>query len=491
MSRLRLLVVGLLYALSGQQGAAFGRSFTPRAKSADTLVSSIVVRGGARNGRSRLKTMATSSDGPSVAKPKKEVVLDKKVQAKEAVKKLDLFIAMTYFCNTVMFMLPVILLPVIGAENGGGAGFVAAIASVATLGGASGKFVNGFICQAAGAKISSALYLMASSLCCFLLSATTLNMGLLLAGIEFCASVQWTASAVILTNHYKNDPAALAQAITLLSLSSTAGGLITKVAGPVLLQYMSWQQLARVGGGVGLLGALTMSQLVRQQPEGVPATTTPLEFKSIFATLGRVVGSPLFWLAGVGHSMVMLAKTSDKILGSFFQEATGLSSSICGGLTLSITIGMVVGLVTGSKAFFKQDGVPGKTSLLKRRYGLGVLSAFVLAGLAALPTNKIPPLPLAGLIALFSGSMATMLSFQYYQLPPIIARSFGQDQAVCLSFLDGIGYFLASPIWAATSSIVKGPGWAPAWVMLGGLFLFGGTLMLKALPPILKKQEAK
>jgi len=55
--------------------------------------------------------------------------------------------------------------------------------------------------------------------------------------------------------------------------------------------------------------------------------------------------------------------------------------------------------------------------------------------------------------------------------------------------LDGVGFFLSAPVFAATAKIVPNYGWSSAWAMLTVLFAGGWALMMHALPPVLVKEK--
>jgi hypothetical protein len=138
--------------------------------------------------------------------------------------------------------------------------------------------------------------------------------------------------------------------------------------------------------------------------------------------------------------------------------------------------------------------------MLRQRYILASLSALVLAACANeqllqdfLQQQQGHPYMIASVIALASGVMASSMGFQFFQIPNIVANtSFREHKAVCISFSDGVGFFMAAPLWAAIGRIVSIPslGWSAAWAILAAIYAMGGVLMLKALPPVLMK-EAK
>ena len=169
---------------------------------------------------------------------------------------------------------------------------------------------------------------------------------------------------------------------------------------------------------------------------------------------------------------------------------------MCGGLTVSVSLGFVFGLISGRK-FNTLESVEAKTSMWRRRYASAFFSALSLALLANKGIGGLLPAPLSALaVFVASAAMASSVSFQFYQSPGLISSDFGKNKAVCLSYLDCLGYLLAAPVWKLVSGIVSHPsigthGWSVAWSMIAGMIGVGGMLMLKVMPPILQKQTAK
>lgn len=437
-------------------------------------------------------------------------------------RKLEMALFFTYACNTFALSLPVILMPMVAAEHSISMGprftagmFIAAAASISTLGGGVGKVINGFVCQRLGGRQSASFYLVGMGIFSFLLSINTsaVCVGWILAGLEFCSSMQWTAHSILLVNHYEHRPIRFAAGMTTLSMASTCGIIMAKVGGPALLQYLpSWRVLARIGAGVAVTGGLLAQSFITEWPEEA-ARKAPLSFTRLKASLRRsrakkesngnlrqtfrhVLGSRLFWQAGVAHALTSMARTSEKVLGTFFQDTTALSGSVCGGLTAFLTLGFLHG-VTKGKAFHALEDAPSKSRMLRRAYTRAVMSAVGLALCAnTWLTNILIPskIVLAGVAALLSATMASSLSIQYYQIPTIVSSAFGENKAVCLSLLDALAFFLSAPFLAATGQIVGrlgDYGWSTALTMLATLFVVGGFLLVDILPRALDpKPEA-
>jgi hypothetical protein len=76
---------------------------------------------------------------------------------------------------------------------------------------------------------------------------------------------------------------------------------------------------------VAIMGSVVMHSVATEFPELTkPPPKEPFSVASIGDSFRAVLGSKLFWLAGMAHATAFLVRASDKILGSFFQEATSL-----------------------------------------------------------------------------------------------------------------------------------------------------------------------
>lgn len=430
------------------------------------------------------------------------------------------------FCST---LLSVVVLPMVGQQVAAAttittttcspAAWVTAVASIATLGGAVGRLVNGFVCQAVGGRKSCSAYLAttgASALCLSLLNPSkqaALFAPLLLA-MEFFSSIQWTAALYLLGNHFdttnKADKTAasnFAAGVTTVTLASTVGILGAKVLGPFLLQIgCSWKLVAQLAGLLALSGAAVMGRFVTEYPRTATANQVsqgvsiskqqdkePFSWRSIGQSLKAVCGTRLFWLAAFAHGLTYLSRQSDRILGTFFQHVSGLPQGLCGGLTASITLGFVHGVVSGKH--WPTLAAKEKKRMFARRYQTSVVAALMLAVTAT--DNVMALLPSwpwlkAGLVALASGLMASSLSYQFYQMPPAVASLYGKNRAVVTSFLNAMGFLVAAPVWAVTAKLIQhlSFGWAAAWTQLALLFGVAGACMLQALPPVLAQQSS-
>jgi MFS family permease len=448
---------------------------------------------------------------PEAAEEKK--TLTKELTEPEEKKKetwlasIDGICYVSYLINVMVLSLPVVLLPLAATEQvalGQHAttvsAVVAGVSSVATLGGAVGKFVNGFICQSFGSYACSKWYLAGLGLCSlgFSLSSHPTQLGLFFAGMEFFASIQWASLAVMLTNYYEMaPPVKLAAALTALGLSSTSGQILAKTVGVALASALHWRTTAQLGAVMALVGALVISRAPKQpHKELKPVALVEKVNKkgswmsAVGASLKALLANKLFWMLALAHSMAFVARGTDRILGTFFHEFASLPHSISGGLTLSITLGLVYGLVTGSKQFAGLAHCQtSQRRFLAKRYVLNVAATLGLTALAATGGTLGNKIVLAAAVALLSGTLASNIAFQYFQFPSMIAKLFGEHKAVCISFLDGFGFLLSAPIFAATAKLVPSLGWSSTWGLLAVLFGAAGALMLYAIAPVLEADK--
>ena len=275
-------------------------------------------------------TVLQLRDGGTKASSK--VSKSQNVQAASSTKKpplskIDVGAFGIYFCTAVTMTLPVLIVPMMDADlqqlhsttssiqstAKQALSLAATVASMAPLGGGFGKLVNGFVCQILGGSRSSKLYFVGSALFSLGLASISLSssgttptttptfpsnlllsqshVGWMVAGIEFCASIQWTVCSLLLSQFYATQPTLFARGVTILSLASTSGQILSKVIGAFLLQYcLDWRQLAlgmcwvaTCGFGISTWTSHNMSRAAansaavtrpNKAPSTRPATTT-------------------------------------------------------------------------------------------------------------------------------------------------------------------------------------------------------------------------
>jgi len=211
---------------------------------------------------------------------------------------------------------------------------------------------------------------------------------------------------------------------------------------------------------------------------------------AIFYSAFRVLNNRAFWMVGFAHTTAYIARSSDKLLGSFVREVTGLPIYLCGSLTSSVTIGFVMGLIS-SRNIDLLTSPRDKKLFISRRYHRAALSAI---GLALCANQSIGTFFSSAAhviaIAFLSGMMAYSVAFQFYQFPTAFANTFDDDRAVCISFMDGIACLVMAPIWSlvsmlAASAQIGSHGWSVAWLIIASLFGIGGNVMMRNLSSVI------
>ena len=73
------------------------------------------------------------------------------------------------------------------------------------------------------------------------------------------------------------------------------------------------------------LGATIMYATVKEYPIGKPIPPKPkLDLQEILSSVKHVTGSRLFWQIGIAHGLTFLVRSSERVLGVFFHDATFL-----------------------------------------------------------------------------------------------------------------------------------------------------------------------
>lgn len=252
------------------------------------------------------------------------------------ISKADFALFATYFCNMFVMNLSVVTVPALAASTftnpAASAAFQSNVASMAPLGGALGKVVNGFVVQRMGGRRSSIAYLMALALlsCGMSASLSMASIGWILMGYEFLSSIQWTAISSVLDDEHPDSPSMIAQGVAILSLSSYCGALAAKIVGAALLNMVDcWRSVTRIGAGVALLGAFTMYAGITPKRKSVPPLSVIAPNDNVptnpISVLKSILTSRLFWMIGIGHSLGFVIRASDRLLVPFLYEATGFS----------------------------------------------------------------------------------------------------------------------------------------------------------------------
>jgi len=471
------------------------RRFTSAAQNAWSSVSDrfslLKTRGGILQQERQKINLHSIGTRPSVATKKKTDI-----------SKTDVAAFVTYFCNLIILTTGVLTIPAIAVEHNlsphATAAFCASMASLAPLGGFAGKLVNGFVCQKLGGQRSSFVYMVILAALSLGMSFTTTlaPVGFFVVGFDFLCSIQWVSICAVMDQNYRQKPRLKARGITILSIASTLGALFAKTFGSMLLNATEWRTVCRFGAMAGLLGAAVMyvcgsapkSLFEKNSGAGIATRVSAggQQQMSPLVSLKMVLGNPLFWMIGIGHSLGHLAKGSDKLLTPFLQEIGGISSSMAVGLTSSVTFGFVIGLFKGT-VFSKLDSVKAKLNMIRNSYALAFFSTL---GLAACGVKSVASMfsanTIMAAITLLSGFIATSVSFQFYQLPNLMSTTmFPESSSVALSLTDAVGFLVTAGVMGFSSFVLGAFGWSAAWAFMAMIFSIGGAFMVQAMRPIL------
>ena len=169
----------------------------------------------------------------------------------------------------------------------------------------------------------------------FLNSISIHHLFIAIAGMEFCASMMWTACSVLMAERYANDTKKFTAAIMSLSLGSTIGTMFAKVLGGALLSRFHWRWVCLLSasltvfasgilcffGGDNSRGFLTRlkgnkygQRFSKEMPD--------VSLKSIWSSISNVLGNRMFYAIALAHFTAAIVKTSDKVIGTLLSSTT-------------------------------------------------------------------------------------------------------------------------------------------------------------------------
>ena len=160
-------------------------------------------------------------------------------------------------------------------------------------------------------------------------------------------------------------------------------------------------------------------------------------------------------------------------------------------MTSSVTIGFVYGLIS-SKEMQSFKNAKVKEKFLGLRYKKALIASLFLicCGHKSLSTF-VGNFMTALLIALASSTIAANVSYQFYTIPALVAKQFGANRAVCLSFLDAVAFLISAPVWIIFGKVISwqkigSHGWSAAWGVFAAMLFTGGCLWSNIAPSVLE-----
>ncbi len=187
----------------------------------------------------------------------------------------------------------------------------------------------------------------------------------------------------------------------------------------------------------------------------------------------------------VESKLETILRSNSQYVFSSFRHSSG---SMAVGLTSSVTIGFVLGL-SGGTIFSNIKSIKGKMQMLKTSYKVAVLSTLGLAvcGIKSVSSLFNPKMVMAA-ITVFSGLIATSVSFQFYNIPNLMSSTiFPDSTSVALSLTDAVGFLMTASVMGIASLVLGAFGWSGTWAFMALVFTMGGASMMRAMRPVLKE----
>jgi MFS family permease len=396
--------------------------------------------------------------------------------------------------------------------------------TAAVLGTSAGKFLLGPIPDVWGARRTAALSAMGLALSLVGLATAVTPRSVLWAcfGAEFCYAIQWPCVVLTLATHYRGNGCGMYEGgIYASSLAARMGSLIgIPVSSMLVRHHVPWRVVALLGAWLALLSSAVAYLYVSDAPGAPDAPQNPIDpvqatvffakhyrrNKSsggllqrlvrwshfIFATicypsLKHVLCSGTFWLLSLAHTGPSLIRSSERILGTYLYDTSdgSLSSSRSSGLSVFLSVGIVMGLVTAGSIFGSRQERERKW-LVSRLYVAAITSCYLLAFLSVPAVRHLMAAP--DLVTTFQVMAIATAGFgiavQYYHIPSLVCATFGCDKALAVSYVDGVACAVSAIVWRFVGETVHnggpyGGGWAYGWAAVALFVLVTAILMVE------------
>ncbi len=436
-----------------------------------------------------------------------------------------------YSLTTAATTVPVLLIPTIGKallndeDSHDASAFTSRAAASAVLGTACGKFLNGPVGDVLGARRTSVLYAM-------LLSCALLAIGFCrdvssvtwaCFFVEFFQSVQWPCILIVLATHYgpqqqhSSTHTMYEGGIYITSIASRFGSLLgIPFFSTFITQDSQWQWVCFMGAWVAMIGASVAHLFLADSPHAINDPQNPLDptllyqlsgfpnkprrllhlidhflhsilIENLLPSLQHVLKSGTFWIVALAHTGSSIIRTSDRILTTYYHDTSMgyLSQEKASGLNIFASLGTIVGLAVCGTLFTSLSQERQRKWFVSRLYILTIASCYALA-IFGIPTlNQAMDAP--GLVLFFqifaSFCMSVGISVMFYQIPGLVASTFGNHKGLFTAYVDGVGYGMASIVWKIVASTVSadatGAGWAYGWAAVALLLILCAILMVE------------
>lgn len=446
---------------------------------------------------------------------------------KGALNPLNMAIFASYSLTTAATALPILLIPAIGQDflqnDNEKSAFSSRAASSAVLGIACGKFFNGQIGDFLGARRTSSLYsiLLAVALLSLALSQSASSAITACFYVEFFQSVQWPCIIVILGTHYNppNRASAYESGIFSASIASRCGALVGITVFSLLLQrLLNWRLACLCGAWIAAIGSSIMYLYVKDSPSRVNEPQNPLHpgllqqiatldpitrpkrclvvaikllysiiANNVLPSFRNVLKSGTFWVVALAHTGSTMARTAERILGTYFYDTSFgyVSENDAGGLAIYLSLGTVLGLGIAGKLFTQRKERQRKL-LVSRLYMITIFACYSLAILAIPRLRHFIDSP--DLVLFFqvicSLCMGFGISVMYSLIPGLVGSAFGPHRGSYIAYTDGVAFGVSSIVWKIVASAVangnsEGGGWAYGWAAVALLIVLCAILMVE------------
>ena len=446
--------------------------------------------------------------------------------ATNAWKPLNMAIFASYALTTAATAVPFLLIPSIGqdflTEDNEKSAFSSRAASSAVLGIACGKVFNAQLGDFLGARRTSSVYsiLLAMALLSLALSRSAASATTACFYVEFFQSVQWPCIIVILGTHYKppNRAAQYENGIFSASIASRIGALIGIPMFSMLLGQFNWRLTCLFAAWAAAIGSSIMYLYVADSPSRINEPQNPLQphllqqvaildpmkkpkrclvvsikvFYSIIAnnvlpSFRHVLKSGTFWVVALAHTGSTMARTAERILGTYFYDTSSgyLSENLAGGLAIYFSLGSVLGLGIAGNLFTRRKERQRK-ALVSRLYMITIGACYSLAILAIPRLRRFVDAP--DLILFFqvvcSICMGFGVSVMYSLIPGLVGSAFGPHKGSYIAYTDGVAFGVSSIVWKVVANAVangnpEGGGWAYGWAAVALLIVLCAILMVE------------
>jgi hypothetical protein len=209
--------------------------------------------------------------------------------------------------------------------------------------------------------------------------------------------------------------------------------------------------------------------------------------ENLMPSLQRVLKNGSFWIIALAHTGSSIIRTSERILTTYYHDTSlgYLSEENASGLSIFASLGTILGLAICGTLFTSLSQERQRKWLVSRLYILTIASCYVLAILAIPSLHQLIDAP--GLVLFFQIFASSCMSFgiavMFYQIPGLVASTFGNSKGLFASYVDGAGYAMASVVWKIVATTVStdtaGTGWAYGWAVVALLLILCAILMVE------------